>query len=95
MSFISRVLHTATWDYSTSCLPDRFHRAPEVVKETIMSDINDLVEEFWTASSGGAVGASFFAMRHLFEILQECFYTLEVCLDLISILFFPDCRRFS
>ena len=43
-----------------------------------MTDINDLVQEFWTASSDGTVGA-FFAMRRLHEILQKCFDNLEVC----------------
>jgi hypothetical protein len=49
-----------------------------------MTDINDLVQEFWMASSDGAVGASFFAMRRLLEILQNCFDFLEVCFDIIS-----------
>ena len=82
MSSISRVLHTTTWDYFTSRLPHRFRHSPKVVKEAIMSEINDLVQdsEFWriSESSDGAVqvAASFFAMRRLREILQRC---LEVC----------------
>ena len=80
MSSISRILHTTTWDYFTSRLPDHFRHSPKVVKEAIMSEINDLVQdsEFWrtSESSDGAVAASFFAMRRLHEILQRC---LEVC----------------
>jgi hypothetical protein len=74
MSSITRVLHTTTWDYFTSCLPDRFGRSPKSVKETIMTDINDLLQEFCDFSSD--VGAFFFAMRRLLEILEKC---LEVC----------------
>ena len=78
MSFTTRVLHIATWDFFTSRLPDRFSRSPKVVKEAIMADINDLVQEFWRTSSGGTVGESFFAMRRLLEILREFFDILEV-----------------
>ena len=81
MSSITPVLHTATWNYFTSFLPDRFIRSPEVVKEVIMTDINELVQEFCRTSSD--VGASFFAMRYLLEILQQIF---EVCFDIISVL---------
>ena len=72
MSSITPVLHTTTWDYFTSRLPDCFIRSPKEVKEAIMTDINDLVQEFWT-SSDGTVGAALFAMRRLLEILQVCF----------------------
>ena len=85
MSSITRVLHPTTWIYFTSRLPDRFIRSPKVVKEAIMTDINDLVQEFWRTSSDEAVGASFFPMRRLFEILQECFNILEVCFDIVSV----------
>ena len=83
------VLHTTTWRYFTSCLADRFRGSPKVVKEAIMTDINDLVQESWRTSSDvpGAVGASFFAMRCLFQILQKCFNDLEVCFCI-----FFDCR---
>ena len=47
-----------------------------------MTDINDLVQEFWT-SSNEAVGTSFFAMRRLLGILQLCFKHV-VCFDIIS-----------
>ena len=50
-----------------------------------MTDINELVQEFWRTSSDGDVGASFFAMRRLFEILHRCLDGLEVCFDIISI----------
>ena len=58
-----------------------------------MTDINDLVEEFWGTSSDEAVGASFFEMRRLLEILQNCLDDLEVCFDIISV--FCDCCRFD
>ena len=34
-----------------------------------MTDINDLVQEFWRTSSDRAVGA-FFEMRRLYEVLE-------------------------
>jgi hypothetical protein len=84
MSSITRVLHTTTWDHFTKHLSENFFY-PKVMKEEIMTNINDLVQEFWTTSSDGAVGASFFAMRRLFEILQGCFDSSEVCFDIISV----------
>ena len=90
---MSRVLHTTTWGYFTSRLPGRFIHSPEVVKEVIMTDINDLVRDFWSfwkTSSDGAVGASFFAMRRLHEILQKCFDILEVCFNIISVFATPS-----
>ena len=80
-----RVLHTTTWDYFTLRLPDRFSHSPKVVKEAIMTDVNDLVQEFWRTSSDGVVGGSFFAMRRLRKILQECFDFFDVCFDIVSI----------
>jgi hypothetical protein len=73
-SSITRVLHTTTWNYFTSRLPDRLSCSPKEVMEVIMTDINDLVQVFCDSSSD--VGASFFAMRRLLEILQDC---LRVC----------------
>ena len=35
-----------------------------------MTDINDLVQEFWRTSSDGADRASFFEMRFLLEVLE-------------------------
>ena len=84
ISSITHVLHTTTWDYFASHLPDRFSCSPKVVKEAIMTDINNLVQEFWGTSNDGAAGTSFFAMLRLLEILQECFDIMEVCF-LISI----------
>ena len=83
MSSITRTLHTTTWDYFASHLPDRFGFSPKVVKEAIMTDINDLVEELWRTSS---YEGSFFAMCRLFEILQKCFrfFNLKVCFDIVS-----------
>ena len=80
MSSINRVLHTTTWEYLILRLPDRFNHSSKVVKEVIMTDINDLVQEFWKTSSGGVVGASIFAMLRLLHILQAI---LEVCFDII------------
>ena len=58
-------------------------QCPIVVKEAIMTDFNDLVQEFWRTSSDKDVGASFFAMRRLYEILHRRSDNLEVCfLDL-------------
>ena len=84
MSSITQVLHTTTWGFFTSRLPERFSRSPKVVKEAIMTNINDLVQEFWRTSSDGADGASFFAMRRLFEILHGSLNILEVCFDIIA-----------
>ena len=50
-----------------------------------MTDVNNLVQEFWRTSSDGDAGASFFAMRRLLEILHRCFDNLEVCFDISSI----------
>ena len=72
-SITRRVLHTTTWDYFTKHLAFRFICSPNVVKEEIMADINDLVQEFRMSSRDGAVGESFVAMCRLREILQVCF----------------------
>ena len=49
-----------------------------------MTNINDLVQEFWRTSSGGVIGASISAMRHLFKNFQRC-YVLKVCFDITSV----------
>ena len=49
-------------------LPNHFCRSSKVAKETIMTDIIDLVQEFWRISSDRDIGASFFAIRRLYEI---------------------------
>ena len=51
-----------------------------------MTDINDLVQEFWRTSSDGAVGESLVEMRRLHEILKDY---LTVSLYLFR---FCDCR---
>ena len=51
------------------------------MKEAIMTDINNLMQEFW---SDRAVGASLFAMRSLLNILQGCFDNSEVCFPLVT-----------
>ena len=83
---MTQVLHATTWHYFSSSLPESFIRSPNVVKEAIMTDINDLVQEFWRTSCDEAVGANFFAMRRLHEILQKCSDILEVCFVIISVL---------
>ena len=55
-----------------------------------MTDINELVQEFLMTSSDGAVGASLFAMRRLFEILQKCFDNLKVCFDIFYSRFYDS-----
>ena len=80
MSSVTCVLHTAAWKFFTTDLPRRFSLSRKVVVEEIVTDINDLVQEFWRTSSDEAVGASLFAMRRLLEILHQCFNNLEVCL---------------
>ena len=89
MSCITRAPHAITWDYFKVHLADRFARSPKAVKEKVMTDINNLVQEFWT-SSYGAVWTSFFAMRRLLEILKKCFNFL-VCFNTI----FPFSRLAS
>ena len=63
-----------------------------------MTDIDDLVQEFWASRLGG-LETSFIAMRssRLLKILRECLDSLEdnveVCFDIISL--FGDCCRLS
>jgi hypothetical protein len=78
ISSITRVPHAITWDYFTTYLPDRFIHSPKEVMEAIVTDINDLMQDFWRTSSD--VGAPFFAMSRLLEILQVC-----VCFDITSV----------
>ena len=73
MSSITRVLHTTTWNYFTDKLAFRFADSPFAVKEEIIADINDLVQEFRMSSRDGAVGESFVAMYRLLKILHVCF----------------------
>ena len=75
-----RVLHTATWNHFTSFILTYLRISPKAVEEAIMTDINDLVQEFRRISSD--VGASFFAMRHLLKILQRGFDSVDVSLIL-------------
>ena len=84
MSSITRVPHTTIWHYFTSRLPYRFSRSLEVVKEAIMTDINNVLQEFWRTSSDAE--PSLFAMRCLLDILQTCLDNLDVCFDTISVI---------
>ena len=81
MSSITLVLHATTWHYFISRLPISFSYSPKVVKEVIMTDINDLVQEFRKPSSiqVQVVGESFLAINRLFKILQRCYDILKVC----------------
>ena len=87
------VLHAATWNIFISHLPSHFFCSPNVVMEAIMTDIHDLVQEFWRTSTDGADGESIFAMCRLHKILGRC---LEVCFfwRLLSIyLIKPRCSQ--
>ena len=83
MSCITRVPHATTRAYFTQRLGDLFIFSSEVVKEEIMTDINDLVQEFLTTSSDGAIEGSILAMIHSLEILKRCFNSLEVCFNIV------------
>ena len=87
-SSITRFSHTTTWDYFTESLEDCFIRSPKVVKEEIITDVSELVQEFRMTSNDGAVGESFkfFAMRRLVEVLEQCFDSLEVRFGIICFL---------
>ena len=61
------------WNYFTSHLPHHFIHSPKVVKEAIMTNFNDLVQEFWRTSTDEVNGESIFAMRRLHKILGQCF----------------------
>ena len=52
-SSITRV-HTTIWGYFTKSLAHRFIDSPKVVKEEIMTDINDLMQELWTSNNGAS-----------------------------------------
>ena len=68
---ITRVPHTATWEFFATHVPYLFRRCPRVVKEAIMTDINDVVQEFLRTSIDGDVVVSLFEMRRLHEILEQ------------------------
>ena len=92
MSSITRVLHAATWQDFILFLPNNFSHSPEVVKEAIMTDINDLVQEFWRVATNGTDGESIFAMLRLFEILQKYLKGFKVCFIYFC---FCDCHRLT
>jgi hypothetical protein len=54
-----------------------FIDSPKLVKDAIMTDINNLVEEFWKISSCGVVDVFFIAMHCLLQILQVCSDTIS------------------
>ena len=78
---ITRILHITTWDYFTSRLPYRLILSQKVVREAIMTELNDLVQELWRTSSDEADRTSLFAMHRLLGILGRCFNHSEVCFD--------------
>ena len=75
---LGRLPHSKTWDYFKSHLAVYFIHSPKIVKDVIMTDINNLVQEFWKISSDGAVDVFFPPMGCLMRILK-------VCLDIIFI----------
>ena len=80
---VTRVLHAETWNYFARHLPDHFIRSSTVVKEAIIKDINDLVQEFRRTSTDELNKESIYGMCRLHKILQRC---LKVC-------FVADCHR--
>ncbi|KAF8801464.1 hypothetical protein BYT27DRAFT_7147456 [Phlegmacium glaucopus] len=67
----TRLPHSATWDYVTSHLPRRFIASPKQVRDAIMTNINELTQEFWKISNSGAVDVFFPAMFCLMRILKK------------------------
>jgi hypothetical protein len=56
------------------------------VKEAIMTNINDSVQEFNFKFSRTSIDeASFFAMRRLLVILRKCSDNFDVCFDIVSV----------
>ena len=80
-SSITRVLHVETWKYFASNLPNNLSLSPKVVKEAIMTDVYDLVQEFWRTSTDEVNVESIFAMRCLYGILGMC---SDVCVSLAN-----------
>ena len=79
------VPHATTQDYFSDRLASRFFFSTKVVKEEIMTDINDLVvQELLKTSSDEVVGASISAMLLLHRILQSCSISLGVCFNIVS-----------
>jgi hypothetical protein len=78
----TRFPHRATWDYFKSYLPAYFMCCPNVVQDTITTDINDLIQQFWRMSTDEVVDIFSLAMCRLREILQ-------VCLDIMFLLGLP------
>ncbi|KAF8816522.1 hypothetical protein BYT27DRAFT_7154559 [Phlegmacium glaucopus] len=58
----TRLPHSATWYYVQSHLPWHFIESPKRVRDAIMMDINELIQEFWKISNNGAIGVFFTAM---------------------------------
>ncbi|KAF8816498.1 hypothetical protein BYT27DRAFT_7182054 [Phlegmacium glaucopus] len=67
----TRLPHSATWGYVKFHLPSRFIASPKLVKDAIMTDINELTQEFWEISNTGAVDVFFTAMLCLMWILER------------------------
>ncbi|KAF8816521.1 hypothetical protein BYT27DRAFT_7182095 [Phlegmacium glaucopus] len=66
----TRLPHSATWRYIDIHIPRRFIGSPKLVRDTIMTDINQLTQEFRKISSSGAVDISFPARLCLMQILK-------------------------
>ncbi|KAF8815804.1 hypothetical protein BYT27DRAFT_7155408 [Phlegmacium glaucopus] len=67
----TRLPHSATWDYVKFHLPPRFIKSPKLVKDAIMTDIDELMQEFCKISSSGAVDVFLTAMLCLMWILKD------------------------
>ena len=66
-------LHGKTWDHIKTYLPDDFIHCPEVVRDAIMMDIDNLLQEFWKTADIGAVDVRRFTLiRLLLDILRVC-----------------------
>ena len=67
------LLHGKTWAHIKTYLPDDFIHCPEVVRDAIMMDIDNLLQEFWKTSNVGAVDVQCFtSIRLLLDILSVC-----------------------
>ncbi|KAF8816495.1 hypothetical protein BYT27DRAFT_7182051 [Phlegmacium glaucopus] len=63
--------HSATWGYVKFHLPRRFITSPRRVKDAIITDITELIQEFWKISDNELVDVFFTAMLCLGWILEE------------------------
>ena len=69
----NRIPHSETWAYFKKHLAGYLISPTTLVTDAIMTDLHDLVQEFWTISGGGVVtvDVSFTAMCCLLAIFQD------------------------